>query len=90
MFYNKSVYCSLSSTVSQSFVGRYVVPRSAKAEIMTMATYANQPPRRCCSRDTEKRDVDATGPMARTMEMQVCEMPFVVPRECLLGAADRT
>jgi hypothetical protein len=57
---------------------------------MTITTYTNHPPRRFLSREREKRDVEATGPIARTIEMQVCAIPFVAPRECLLGAAERT
>jgi hypothetical protein len=71
-------------------VGRYVVPSSASADTKTRTTYTNQPPRRFLWREKENNDVDATGPIARTMEMHVWAMPFVAPSECLLGAAERT
>ena len=37
------------------------------------------------STENEKSDVASAGPMARTIDTVVCEMPYVVPSELLFG-----
>ena len=51
-----------------------------------MTQYTSVPPARCPCRVAEKRDEDAAGAMARTIDAVVCASPFVSPRTFWFGA----
>jgi len=69
--------------------GKEFVTKTAQTVTAARITYTRCPPSRFRCSERAKREVDAAGPIALMTETQVCDKPFVAPRDRSLGAEAR-
>ena len=86
-FFVQSYYIHYSLSCVHILVGRWIARPSPAHTLTSNKTYAKFPPKMLWSSENANSDVAAAGPIARWIETIVWAIPFVTPRDRLLGAA---
>jgi hypothetical protein len=73
-----------------TFRGRVVPKAIATNDMARRTVYTSPPPKYPSANDSEKREVEVAGPIARMIETRSWAIPFVAPKDARFGDAADT